>query len=241
MAVGLLLTPALVAQAAGHGQWPRGIVPPRRPAANVPAQPPFLAVCAAAASGTPACAAAAIAALDHARRVEGLGPLTVPSDFARLTSAEQLFVLVDEERTSRGLAPYLGLSAGLDAVAATAARRATDPIPAGSRLGGDTVVAWGGNWGAGPGPLGVSYGWMYEDGFGAGNLACSTPAAPGCWGHRDNILVRWAPTPGRWLVMGAASVAAATGLASAAESFALVQGPRPSVVYTWSEARSAGF
>ena len=32
------------------------------------------------------------------------------------------------------------------------------------------------------------YGWMYDDGSAGENKDCTSPTAPGCWGHRDNIL-----------------------------------------------------
>ncbi len=240
LAAGLLVAgAALPAPATGQSLAVHGVVPPQRPAANVPADPPFVGVCAGLAGAGAACEQAAVAALDRARRREGLGPLVIPGTFPRLSPAEQLFVLVDEERVSRGLAPFLGLTAGLDAIAGEAARAGTDPVPSVGSLGGDAAQAWSGNWAEGPGPLGISYGWMYDDGYGSGNLACARPSAPACWGHRDNILARWAPGPNRWLVMGAAATGG-RGLASATESMVLLRGRRPALVYSWSEAVRAG-
>lgn len=37
--------------------------------------------------------------------------MVLPSNVQRLTTAEQLFVVIDLERVDRGLAPYLGLTA----------------------------------------------------------------------------------------------------------------------------------
>ena len=44
-------------------------------------------------------------------RTQSLPPFRLPRDFYRLSSAEQVFVLVDLERTTRGLVLYFGLSA----------------------------------------------------------------------------------------------------------------------------------
>ena len=51
------------------------------------------------------------ASIDAARRREGVGPMVLPSNVQRLTTAEQLFIVIDLERVDRGLAPYLGLTA----------------------------------------------------------------------------------------------------------------------------------
>ena len=230
--------PTLMVQASGHG---RGILPPQHPTANVPARPAFLGVCARAGATGTACARAATLAFDRARGLEGLGPLALPSRFAGLPPAEQLFVLANEERTSRGLAPFVGLTVDLGRRAAAAAAAGNDPTLTSWRLGADGVAAWAGNWASGPTPLGASYAWMYDDGYGTGNLACPTPTASGCWGHRENILVRWTPTPGRWLLMGAASVDRGADSGGAAVLLVLVHGPRPALTYSWTEAVAEGF
>ena len=51
------------------------------------------------------------------RQTEGLGPMSLPSNYPSLTPAEQLFVLTDLERVDRGLAPIEGLSTTLNAYA----------------------------------------------------------------------------------------------------------------------------
>jgi uncharacterized protein YkwD len=49
--------------------------------------------------------AAAIAAINHARASEGLPDLALPGNYWQLSPSEQQFVLVNQERTSRGLSP----------------------------------------------------------------------------------------------------------------------------------------
>jgi hypothetical protein len=34
------------------------------------------------------------------------------------------------------------------------------------------------------------YFWMYDDGTGSANVDCSPASPSGCWGHRENILLR---------------------------------------------------
>ncbi len=211
------------------------------PAANVGLGPDFRRVCAEAGSGSPRCRAAVLAAIDRARGAEGLPALQLPLAVERLTPAELLLVLTDEERIARGLAPVLGLSPGLDGVAAAAARRGADVgVPAAA--GPDRVVQGGTTWARDLGPLAALYDWMYEDGAGPVNLDCPTPGGPGCWGHRDTILRREPAGPSVWLVMGAAQARwPLTGGVSDVEIVAAVRGPRPPLLFTWAEATRLGF
>ncbi len=135
------------------------------------------------------CTAFLARALARASVLDGAAPLTLPSNWAQLTVAEQLFVLADLERVDRGLPPYLGLTASLDAAAQRAARRGTDP----SGTGTYHAATWGGAWASGYSPLVADYLWIYDDGWGGStgattNLACHAPGAPGCWRHRDALL-----------------------------------------------------
>jgi len=72
------------------------------------------------------------------------------------------------------------------------------------------VIGFGSNWAGGQAnALLAYYGWMYDDGYGSGNLSCATPRASGCWGHRHNIFAfPHAPV----LAMGGASVHVGGGL-----------------------------
>jgi hypothetical protein len=143
-------------------------------------------------------------AIDAARKQEGLKPLSLPVDFRTLTPSQQLFVLTNAERQDRGLPPVAGTTPLLSAAAMEAAQEGRDP-----QLDPDPYAAWGSNWAAGSlsldgthpiyPVLAAWYGWMYQDGWGGPgrtfNVACSSPTAPGCWGHRDNILGDWGSHP----------------------------------------------
>jgi hypothetical protein len=188
--------------------------------------------------GSAQCLDAEIAATDNARATEGLPPLRLPSDFSSLTPAEQLFVLTDIERVSRGEQPVAGLSALLDGYAQQGAASDSDPgfdfaaIPS-SDWWGSNVVSGALN------ALDANYTWMYQDGYGGDNVDCTSPGASGCWGHRDNELTS---NYGGTLVMGAGDVAQSTGLQCLSELLVVVQDAAdvPPLYYTWAEAVAAG-
>jgi hypothetical protein len=90
---------------------------------------------------------------------------------------------------------------------------------------------------------------MYTDGWDGKltfNYDCTGPGAPGCWGHRENILEN-AARMGCYetacsLVMGAGYVTrgAGDGYNSYTELFVQVSGAAPSLYYTWDQAVAAG-
>lgn len=129
-------------------------------------------------SATPAtCDPAALAAINSARRAEGIGPMVLPTNYDTLTAPEELFVVTDLERVDRRLAPIVGLTPTLDAKAQSAAVACCDPI-------GPAGYFWQSNWEGGAlTALVADYEWMYNDGAGS-NAACP----PDCWAHRHNIL-----------------------------------------------------
>ena len=140
-----------------------------------------------------------LASIDAARSAEeGLAPLAFDTGrFARLDVAEQIFVLTNLERTSRGRAPVIALTRRLDAVAQVAASRDEDPT--------DDAHSYWSIWSSAPASLGqaayfADFGWMYADGpppqYIFRNVDCTRVAEAGCWGHRDNILVRPARATG---------------------------------------------
>jgi hypothetical protein len=229
-----------------------------------------------------------VAAIDNARAKEGVGPIYLPSDFNSLTADEQLLVIIDLERVGRGLPPFAGIVASLDVVAhagasVSGARAGSyeDPqFPPGFRVAPGTSLAYsckstGGNgyacYGSGePGAaiaaggqisaLDADYGWMYDDGPGGANGDCTTPAAKGCWGHRDNILGRY-PTRTQFaaatadtspshitrhramLVMGAGAQqpnGAGGPQGNFTAIFTSIVGRRPAFAYTWKQALAAG-
>jgi len=201
--------------------------------------------------GSTACDQDAIAAIDQAHSDEGLPPLSLPSNFYALTNAEQLFVLVNEERIQRGLPALYGLAGTLNADATAGAQSNSDP-------GFAFTQSWpwlpdaGSNWAGDYAPAASMFDWMYNDGWGGSqaatsNIDCTSATAPGCWGHRANILIT--VPQGAVGVMGAASIPESTLGASGSpfESDTMVVGfvPAASVsgltyTYTWSEAVQAG-
>lgn len=156
--------------------------------------------CAQAPSGT-TCRDDALADIDAARASEGVVPMALPADFAGLPVAAQLLVLANLERVDRGLPAIIGLSAGLDRDADAAARTQSDPRP--SRWYGTSYAANE----AGPGfatALEADFEWMYDDGPGSPNVDCPSAGAPGCWGHRRDILMGFASP----IVMGGGTAGA---------------------------------
>lgn len=121
---------------------------------------------------------------------EGLGPLEFDAArFNRLSVPEQVFVITNLERVSRGLYPATAMVARLDALATNAARHDQDPI--------DRGESFSSIWSSAPASLGqpalfADFGWMYDDGpppqFIFRNVDCQLAGQSGCWGHRDNIL-----------------------------------------------------
>lgn len=221
---------------------------PPAPRANLAPNPNYNQICADVGVSAPACAEAALEALDTAHAHENLGPLMLPHNWSSLTAAEQIFVITNLERVARGETPITGLTAPLNAVAEAGAVQRTDPRLPG--LSAPFVSIWAED----PGPLASDYGWMYQDGYGGPgntpNLACTSTAATGCWGHRDNILAEWsrrllAGHPGSWyLAAGAAQTIVPGGLGSGTTlSDAMIVTAAttpPTYAYTWAQAVAEG-
>ena len=212
---------------------------------NIAPEPNFVGSCVA--TSPTSCLGDEIAALDNARQLEGLSPLALnASAFSSLTSAEQIFAVINLERTARGLAPVSALTGQLNAVALSGAANSVDPQLQGWTLvGGKAVSGWASNWAGGLTVLGADYFWMYDDGVGF-NVDCTTTNASGCWGHRDNVLLA-GPTSSSCayaggrpeLLMGAAELPAAyAGSAGIAEIMVTSCGglPRDTTV-TWAAVR----
>lgn len=159
------------------------------------------------------CDVAALRAYDRVRAREGIGPLTLPRGFDTMPPAEQLLVISDLERVDRGLRPVAARVTQLDSLAANGARANADPqTPNPMPAGASATSLWAG---AGTSTLLTNFFWMYDDGPGSGNIDCSRPGDPGCWGHRRGILTPFqAP-----VYMGAASVGSSRFGASIAEEF----------------------
>lgn len=179
-----------------------GIRPPKTPKANLPEVPGFNSNTCSYSNhylfiNTPQCLAQQLQALDLAHMQEHLPPFALPSNWATLTQAQQLFVAFNIERVDRHIPPYLGINAALSAAATLAAQKDRDPYPvtrgfplapnsnAGSPIGG----VWAGSFS----PLYAIFAFMYEDGWAGSkaatsNFTCVSRLAPGCWGHRNQIL-----------------------------------------------------
>lgn len=245
-----------------------GILPGRNPAANIAPSPDFLASgqCTSDGSGyscanpcvtsqlsfpadanTPSCAKYILVAIDAARRDERAGPMVLPSNWYSLTPQEQLFVVADLERTARGLPPYLGLNAALSADAQRAANGDTDPgVAAGFAIATDPEgdEAMGGAWAFGFSVLGADYEWMYDDGWGGSvgatsNSLCTSPTAPACWAHRDELL-GYDPgfNPGVGLRCGDCEMgtgyASTDGYGSFTDVVEKPLGKAPAMTFTWA-------
>jgi len=240
-----------LAKAATHVAAPlAGILPPKNPPKNLPPNPYFYRFCAGGVlDDTVACNSKVLLAIDHARGTEPLGPLRFDlQKFLRLNVADELFVIADLERVSRGEPPVSALTTQLDQVAKAGAVANRDPELSVARLsGGAEVFGWGSNWAEGTeSALGADDVWMYDDGFGSANFDCRSAHAAGCWGHRDNILRPWqrdlvgCPAVNARLVMGAGYSRSSHFGPSFAEIFVAACGPKPTgEVFTWAEAQAA--
>ncbi len=210
--------------------------PPR----NVPPDPNYLPICAPSGiDSSTSCVQAVLAATNHARALEGVKPMVLPTNFGQLTIPEQLFVAVDLERVARGLAPFVGLTAALDANAQKGADQANDPPDPGS-----AYLLVDGEWAGGSSNgLDAVYGWMYDDGLNSGNLDCGRQGAAGCWGHRKGILDDFGT--GGSLVMGAAlnptgdTSSGDENGTSMAVTMAVAATPPKDLLFTWAQVEAS--
>jgi len=214
-----------------------GIADPPR---NVPPAPDYTRTCSDTGfDSSTVCIGTALAAINHARALEGVRPMILPAGFSNLSIADQLFVAVNLERVDRGLSPFVGLTAALNRNAQVGADEANDPPGLGPAYELDDSE-WAG--GAANG-LDAVYGWMYDDGFNSGNLDCTRRNAPGCWGHRKGILDDFGSGPD--LVMGAAYDTSSdvhdgdVGGSSMAVTLAVRNEPPTTYTYTWAQVLAA--
>lgn len=222
-----------------------GIIPPAEPARNAPSSSQLPRQCPRTGAlprgrynKSRACAQAYVRRIDAALAREHAHAVHLPTNWARLTIAEQLFVMADLERVARGLPPYVGLSPVLDRYARAGAVAGRDPGP--PRHGIDAAAS---NWAGGVvSAADADYGWVYLDGWGGSsattsNLDCTAPHAKGCWGHRDNVLGRYTGLECTDCVMGAgAAFSRRNGDTSLTELF--VEPRRPGeyrLSFTWKK------
>src|ERR1700733_5293712 len=161
MALGVCLA-LLMASCGAGAKGGNGLANPGR---SVSPSPDYLDACApVGGDSSSTCLRLTLEAIDTARADEGVRPMALPSDFARLSVPEQLFVAIDRERVDRGLAPFAGVETTLDTGAQRAADRAQLPRSPGRSLS-QTDTEW---IGAVDNVLDADFEWMYDDGPGSG-------------------------------------------------------------------------
>lgn len=168
-----------------------GAATPADPAQNVVPSPSYWTLCLNEGRNSQACIDQIVQAIDNARALEGVGPMTLPADFASLPTEQQTFVVSNLERVDRGLRPVEGMVDSLNALAADAAAADADPYLSGWSVGPLQVNGWSSIWAGDLNALAADYDWMYNDGWGpqgSYNLDCQSADADGCWGHRHAIL-----------------------------------------------------
>lgn len=201
------------------------------------------------------CNAAVIKAINYARKFEPLRAMPKSfklAAFDKLSRVEQIFATADIERTARGLPAIAGITAQLDAIAASGAAHESDPsadLPLHLSTGG-MATTYGSNWAGGiADPMAADYFWMYDDGPGSPNAACTTSSASSCWGHRKNVLGDWSdpaycPAGSKVnAVMGVAEVTSKVAFSpSITEIFMNDCGPLPkNLVFTWPQVEKLVF
>jgi hypothetical protein len=209
---------------------------------NIAANPNYFELCALRGRNDSRCIAAELAAIRHARRHDHhitKRAVILPDNYTKLSVAEQTFVVMNLERVDRGIRPIQGLVPRLSLVSRLAAALQTDPLISTlvARLLG--IGEWRSVWAGDLGPLAADYDWMYNDGYSASgsiNIACRRPTARGCWGHRRNILSRFA---GFTRVVAGAGTAQPVGRSIAAVT-AGIRGRAPHYSYTWRQALNHG-
>ena len=200
---------------------------------NIVPSPNFLNNCSGSSyDDSQVCLSAVLQAIANARRHEGLPDMVLPTDWAQLSAAQQLYTATNLERTVRGLPALTGMANALDQVSQSAAAANADPSPPGDFR----WTSWGGNWaGAVGNPLEAIYFWMYDDGLGSYNIDCTPSNSSGCWGHRNNVLLNLRCQP---CLMGAGfSATAWQGDPSWTELLVDTAGT-PTLDFTWAQVLS---
>jgi hypothetical protein len=227
----------VIAVAAKHSSLQRSR---RNPQTNRAPQPDYMPVCSQRGYTDPACIKQEVAAIENARRHEHVRRprLVLPRNFTHLTTAEQVFVITDLERVGRGLRPFRGLTRPLSNVAHASAVTRSDPMLAMRAMRAMRIYEYGSIWASDLGPLAADYDWMYNDGYGGSgvNLDCPARSAPGCWGHRENILGNYSRLP---ILIAGAGTSTPAGR-SVTEVLAGSNGSSPKLTYSWKNALAHG-
>lgn len=173
-----------------------------------------------------------VALLERAHAAEGIATFHLPRGFAALSPIEQLFVITNFERISRGLWPLYGVDAVLDRAAMTGALKGRDPSYAPHQ-------GWAANWAGGVSALTADALWMYRDGLGSENVDCRIAGQAGCWGHRHDVLGDYGP----YGLFGAAIVKGSKVPYGEDVTELFLVGfapPAHEVIYTWAQAVAGG-
>jgi hypothetical protein len=204
------------------------------PAHNIDPDPDYWPTCQRSGASSTNCINAVVAAINNARSLEGVAPMTLPAGFAQMSPAVQTYVVSNLERVDRGLTPVAGMVDSLNAAAQSGADANADPRLSSWTVGSFSADRWGSIWAGDLNALAADYDWMYDDGWGpAGsfNLDCADATASGCWGHRDNILSSYG---GEELITGVASNVQAQWT-SIAQLFVAGQGEYPVFTVSWAD------
>jgi hypothetical protein len=193
-------------------------------------------------SNVPACSMYILQAINAARQTENVAPMVLPTNWAALSAPEQVFVLADLERTSRGLAPFLGINAALSRAAQAGAVRDADPTLAtgfavAHVAGGATAM--GAIWADEFSTLGADYSWMYGDGWGGSkavtfNYDCTSAHGAACWVHRDTLLGKYTGNDCKNCELGV-GFASAKVMSSFAAIVEKPVGAAPAMTFTWAK------
>ena len=181
------------------------------------------------------CVNAGVYYLDQARAKLHQKPYKLPANFTKLVPEQQALILVNLDRVLYRLPPITGETAALNRDASSGVRADGDP-----RSTDPDFAQFTSNWAGGYPNIVLAYeNWMYNDGPGSPNLDCTKASSSGCWGHRHDVLWKFANT-------GPAAMGAAAGKDKhGIRGFALLLGRgnsryHPKFIYTWSQAVADG-
>ncbi len=191
LASGVALALALALATCSFGTQRDELADPAQSVTPVPDYPRTYAPSGSDSTGP--CLRITLEAIDAARAEEGVRPMVLPADFARLTIPEQLFVAIDRERSIAAW-PRSPASARTSTLVPRTAprRRASHPGPAYRHV----TTEWIGGVDNG---LDTDFQWVYDDGPDSGVPGCSTRRTSGCWADRSIVLGR---RGSKQLVMG---------------------------------------
>jgi hypothetical protein len=144
------------------------------------------------------CQGADIASLNNARTQmddpahpgSKLPAYALPANFTSMPVADQILLLVNQDRAAYGNAAYVGFNAELnnymDEPRWVLALHRTTVNPDGTKtLSAIASSGFVSNMAGNRNPLLSYYVWTYDDGYGSGNGDCKQPTDSGCWGQRQ--------------------------------------------------------